>query len=87
MASSSAYSSGHCCSAVLPQQLVFMEEDRAVPVYTWLDPRGRAVATAPFGPWPESSLRLAGVIPIIVLSLVAGSALGQHRDRYYHLQP
>jgi hypothetical protein len=64
-----------------------MEEDHAVPVHTWLDPRGRAVATAPFGPLPESSVRLVGVIPIIVLSLVAGSVLGQHSDRYYHLQP
>ncbi len=45
--------------------------------------RGQAMATALvlFGPWPDSSMCLAGVIPFIASSLAPGSAAGVRHHR------
>jgi hypothetical protein len=41
----------------------------------WI-PRGQAMTTALFGPWPDLSMHSAGVVPVLDSSSVAGSAVG-----------
>ncbi len=37
------------------------------------------MAMALFGPWPDSSMHLVGVVPFIIFSSATVSAVGQHR--------